>query len=110
MKDEKVPLNARIPKELDKDISAFEREFRHSSKTAAICDLIQEGLLAKKEGHRQRRLFELVSLKTMFMLRAIAGERESGEEFVKSMDLEYEIRKEDIEQMLLDFGVSYDGE
>lgn len=100
---EKIHLNAKIPKNLHDDLVFFMESERIPDKTAALCELVRLGLQAKKDNERNSNLFEQVSLRTLFYLRAIAETR--GEEFLKEIDAQFEAEKENLEEMLIKFGV-----
>lgn len=103
--NEKIHLTARIPKTLHDDLLNFMESESCSDKTAALCELIRLGLKAQKDSERMRNLFEQISLKTFHYLRSIAATR--GDDFVTEVDSEFELKKSDMAQMLLEFGVSY---
>ena len=99
-------LSARIPKELHEDIVNYQKKKRHKDKTTTVCNLIKLGLDAEEKIEKMDRLYQNVSLKSLFILRALTKTR--GDEFLAAIDESYEMRKEEMEQMIMEFGVSYD--
>lgn len=103
---EKIHLNAKIPKTLHDELVFFMESEHIPDKTAALCELLRRGLHAKMDGERMVNLFEQVSLRTLFYLRAIAATR--GEEFLVEINTQFEAEKENLEEMLIKFGVGID--
>lgn len=75
------------------------------NKTDRMNAAFHDAVELRKENERLRRQLELVQLKILFLLRAIASTRE--EDFLKNVDRDFAAQRDELQHLIMDEGIDY---
>lgn len=102
-----VHISLKAAKSLIESVEDLGRKEGAITRSDAVRIVLAKAVNMDEDFQRYKRLFELVTMKTNYVLRCIAQER--GQEFMDRIDKGFEMERHDLEQLILEFGVNPNG-
>jgi len=94
-----------LDNDLLQEVSAIMKRPPKQNQTQVLNDLIYKGLNLEKEVERLKNREEYVLLKTLHMMRVLAGSR--GKEFLQESDASFLEDLPEMKEMIFDEGMDY---
>jgi len=102
-KPPKISFN--IDQDLYDAVMDIKRPGPTDNKTYMFTCALHDAVNLEKENQQLRRQLELVQLKILFTLRALAGTR--GDEFLKKVDQDFHEKRDTLQHLIMDEGMDY---
>jgi len=107
----KKQVNALIPEELDKKVTGYMQKNIHlRDRTSTICELLNKGVEYDNKIKEMENLYQSGIIASYHLLRELAKLRDDGEaeSFIKKCDENYSTHKDELHQMIVEWGVPND--